>query len=151
MKCPACDWLEDKVVDTRVSKEGDSIRRRRECLSCKNRFTTYESILRAELMVGKRDGTREEFSPVKLRAGVQHACWKRHVSDRQISDLIKVVTNRLDALQEREVPTTKVGQFVMEELEKIDEVAFVRFASVYRRFEDVGEFISEIRSLTDRD
>lgn len=151
MKCPACGCTADKVVDTRESKEGDSIRRRRECAECQNRFTTYEAILRTELMVVKRDGTREEFSPAKLLAGVQHACWKRQISDRQINDLVKTVANRLDALQEREIPTTTVGQMVMEELEKLDEVAFVRFASVYRRFEDVGEFISEIRSLSDRD
>lgn len=151
MKCPSCDWLEDKVVDTRVSKEGDSIRRRRECLKCKQRFTTYEAVLRAELLVVKRDGTREEFSPAKLRAGVEHACWKRRISDRQIGDLVKAVGNRLAALQEREVSSSDVGRMVMEELRKIDDVAYVRFASVYRRFEDVGEFINEIRSLADRD
>lgn len=151
MKCPACSCPEDKVIDTRVSKDGDSIRRRRECLECKHRFTTYESVLRTELMIVKRDGTREEFSPGKLRKGIQRACWKRQVSDRQISDLVKNVANRLDALEEREVPATIVGQFVMEGLQDIDEVAYVRFASVYRHFKDVGEFISEIRSLAGRD
>jgi transcriptional repressor NrdR len=151
MKCPVCGINNDKVVDTREAKDGDSVRRRRECLNCRHRFTTYESVLRAELMVVKRDGTREEFSPAKLRSGIVRACWKRPVSDRQISELIKTITGRVDALQEREISTGKVGQFVIEGLREIDEVAFVRFASVYRRFADVGEFINEIRNLSDGD
>ncbi len=149
MKCPECDCLEDKVVDTRISKEGDSIRRRRECIGCGHRFTTYEAIMRTELMVVKRDGTREEFSLDKLRSGIQHACWKRPVGDRQIDELVQSVVNRLDGLQEREVGSAKIGNWVMDALKELDEVAFVRFASVYRRFEDVGAFLNEIRNLSD--
>lgn len=139
------------MVDTRVSKDGDAIRRRRECLECKNRFTTYESVLRTEVMVVKRDGTREEFSPGKLRAGIEHACWKRQISERQISDIVKTIANRIDNLNQREVASTRVGQFAMEELEKTDSVAFVRFASVYRRFKEVDDFLDEIKGLNQRD
>ncbi|MDT8390683.1 MAG: transcriptional regulator NrdR [Lentisphaeria bacterium] len=151
MKCPACGCPEDKVVDTRVSKDGDAIRRRRECMECKNRFTTYESVLRTEVMVVKRDGTREEFCPGKLQAGIEHACWKRQISERQISDIVKTITNRIDQLNQREVASTRVGQFAMEELEKTDSVAFVRFASVYRRFKQVDDFLDEIKGLNQRD
>lgn len=149
MRCPSCDCLDDKVVDTRIAKEGDSIRRRRECLSCKHRFTTRESVIQTELVVVKRDGTREDFDPDKLRAGVQHACWKRAVGQAQIDGLVETVSTRLDKLLQREVASNTLGEMVMAELQKIDEVAFVRFASVYRSFKDVGQFINEVQNLTE--
>ena len=151
MRCPECGCPEDKVVDTRVSKDGDAIRRRRECLACKNRFTTYESVLRTEVMVVKRDGTRQEFSPGKLRAGIEHACWKRQISDHQINDIVKAIMNQIDQMNQREIASTRVGELAMEELEKTDSVAFVRFASVYRRFKQVDDFLDEIKGLSQRD
>lgn len=150
MRCPKCSCLDDKVVDTRVSKEGDSIRRRRECIACNARFTTYEMVLRTEILVVKRDGTREEFNPEKLAAGVRKACWKRPVSEDQVGTLVKTVSERLDNLQEKEVSTQVIGERIMEELQRLDEVAYVRFASVYRRFKDIDQFINEIRHLTER-
>jgi len=150
MLCPKCSGLDDKVTDTRISKEGDSIRRRRECLSCGNRFTTYESILRAEVVVVKRDGTREDYDMEKIRLGIRKACWKRPVSEEQIETVVKAITERLENLQEREVPSQAVGEMVMKELQQLDEVAYVRFASVYRRFKDIDQFINEIRKLTDQ-
>ncbi|MEI8079098.1 MAG: transcriptional regulator NrdR [bacterium] len=150
MRCPKCSCLDDKVLDTRVSKEGDSIRRRRECLNCSQRFTTYENITRAEVVVIKRDGSREDFNTEKVRAGVRHACWKRPVSEEQIEAVVRRVAEQLENLQEREVASQVVGEQVMRELQRLDEVAYVRFASVYRRFKDIDQFLDEIRNLTDR-
>ncbi|MFA5205922.1 MAG: transcriptional regulator NrdR [Lentisphaeria bacterium] len=150
MRCPKCSCGDDKVIDTRVSKEGDSIRRRRECLNCGQRFTTYENITRAEVVVVKRDGSREDFNAEKVRAGVRHACWKRPVSEEQIEDVVRRVAERLENMQEREVASQVVGELVMRELQHLDEVAYVRFASVYRRFKDIDQFLDEIRNLTDR-
>lgn len=150
MRCPKCSNLDDKVIDTRISKEGDSIRRRRECLSCTHRFTTYEMVMRSEIVVVKRDGTREDYNPEKLKVGVRKACWKRPVSEEQIDTLERHVTERLESMQEREISTQLVGEIVMAELQRLDEVAYVRFASVYRHFKDIDQFINEIRHLTDR-
>ena len=150
MRCPKCSCLDDKVTDTRVSKEGDSIRRRRECLNCSQRFTTYENVTRAEVVVIKRDGSREDFNAEKVRAGVRHACWKRPVSEEQIEAVVRRVAEQLENLQEREVASQVVGEQVMRELQRLDEVAYVRFASVYRRFKDIDQFLDEIRNLTDR-
>jgi len=150
MRCPKCSCLDDKVTDTRVSKEGDSIRRRRECLNCNQRFTTYENVTRAEVVVVKRDGSREDFNAEKVRAGVRHACWKRPVSEEQIEAVVRRVAEQLENLQEREVASQVVGEQVMRELQRLDEVAYVRFASVYRRFKDIDQFLDEIRNLTDR-
>jgi transcriptional repressor NrdR len=150
MKCPKCSCTEDKVIDTRVSKDGDSIRRRRECLACGNRFTTYEGLLRTEVAVVKRDGTREDFDPEKLRKGLRRACWKRPVSVEQIEEIVRAITAEIEKRYQREISSQDLGQLVMEELSDLDHVAYVRFASVYRSFEDVGEFINEIQSLTDR-
>ena len=149
MRCPNCGCLDDKVVDTRIAKEGDAIRRRRECLSCSGRFTTRESVVQTEFVVVKRDGTREEFDPAKLRSGVDHACWKRAVGQDEIDALVETVSVQLDKLLQREVDTRVLGEMVMAELQKIDEVAFVRFASVYRSFKDVGQFINEVQNLTE--
>ena len=149
MRCPKCSCIDDKVTDTRIAKEGDSIRRRRECLNCGNRFTTYETVLRAEVVVVKRDGTREDFDLEKIRLGIRKACWKRPVSEEQIETLVKAISERLENLQEREVSSQVVGEMVMKELQRLDEVAYVRFASVYRRFKDIDQFINEIRKMTE--
>jgi transcriptional repressor NrdR len=147
MKCPYCAHLGDKVVDSRESKEGEVIRRRRECLECGKRFTSYERIDEIPYMVVKKDGTRERFDRSKLVAGLLKACEKRPVS----LTAVESVANRVEAtLQERpdkEIPTADIGAFVMEELKKLDKVAFVRFASVYRHFRDINEFADELKQL----
>lgn len=150
MRCPKCNCLDDKVVDTRISKEGDSIRRRRECNECGARFTTYEQVMREEIVVAKRDDTREDYQPEKVRAGVRKACWKRPITDAQVDALVRRVTEKLEGGAEREIPSKAVGEAIMEELQALDEVAYVRFASVYRRFKDIDQFIKEIQRMTDR-
>jgi len=149
MKCPKCGCLDDKVVDTRVAKDGASIRRRRQCLSCDARFTTYEGVLRTDIVVVKRDGAREDFSLSKVHDGIRRACWKRPISEAQIDEVVKAIALDVSNMQDRELSSQKLGQLVMEHISCLDHVAFVRFASVYRRFADVGEFIHAIRSLTD--
>jgi transcriptional repressor NrdR len=147
MKCPYCSHLGDKVVDSRESKEGDVIRRRRECLECGKRFTSYERIDEIPYMVVKKDGTRERFDRQKLITGLLKACEKRPV---KVADLEAVADRVEGALQERpekEIATADIGGFVMEELKKLDKVAYVRFASVYRHFRDLGEFMSELKDL----
>ena len=131
-------------------REGDAIRRRRECLTCAHRFTTRESVVRVEIAVVKRDGTREDFSPEKLRTGIRHACWKRPVSQDQIDAMIGSITTELERLQQREVMSQTIGELVMERLQSVDEVAYVRFASVYRQFKDVDQFINEVHSLSEK-
>ena len=148
MKCLKCGCVNDRVVDSRESREGESIRRRRQCLECGHRFTTHEMVLRAELVVVKRDQAREDFNPAKIRAGIRQACWKRPISELQIDKIVQNTTRDLELYPEREVPSQYIGELVMRELRELDHVAFVRFASVYRSFEDVGEFIKEIRNLT---
>ena len=148
MRCPKCACLDDKVIDTRASKDGDAIRRRRECLGCAHRFTTHESVTPVEVVVVKRDGTRQDFDPEKLRLGIHHACWKRQIAESEIDRLVADVAARLTRQVEREVSSQEVGEIVMEELQKVDEVAYVRFASVYRSFKDVDQFINEVQSLT---
>jgi len=140
--------LDDKVVDSRISKEGGAIRRRRECLSCGNRFTTRESVVGAEMVVVKHDDTREDFDPEKLRRGMELACWKRSVRDEQIDGLIADIVTGLSKRFEREVPSHVIGELAMTGLRRIDEVAYVRFASVYRRFTAADEFINEVQSLS---
>ena len=147
MKCPFCGHLGDKVVDSRESKEGEAIRRRRECLDCGRRFTSYERIDEIAYMVIKKDGTRERFERQKLIAGLLKACEKRPVSIAAI----EAVADKAEALlQERpdtEIATDEVGALVMDELKRLDKVAYVRFASVYRHFRDIGEFMSELKDL----
>ena len=147
MLCPKCGCLQDKVVDSRVSKEGDCIRRRRECIECHQRFSTHEEIVRIEHVIVKRDGTREDYKPEKLRSGIQHACWKRQISQAQIDKMVMNVTNELHKRQEREVSSDDIGKLVMAELHDVDRVAYIRFASVYRKFKDVDDFIDEVQSL----
>ena len=147
MKCPFCGHLGDKVVDSRESKEGEVIRRRRECLDCGRRFTSYERIDEIPYMVVKKDGTRERFERQKLVAGLLKACEKRPVSTAAIESVADKVEARLQDRPEKEMGTDEVGAIVMEELKRLDKVAYVRFASVYRSFRDVGEFMNELKDL----
>ncbi len=137
-------------METRVSREGDTIRRRRECLACEFRFTTREGVVPAEFIVVKRDGTREEFNPDKLCAGIRRACWKRAVSEEQMDEMVNTIIRDLLALPTREISSREIGERAMEALQKVDEVAYVRFASVYRSFRNVGEFINEVQNLSGR-
>ena len=147
MKCPFCGYEESKVIDSRPTDEGERIRRRRECLECTKRFTTYEMIESLPIIVIKKDGSRETFDRQKLLTGMLRACEKRPVSiemlDRAISDIETVIQNSLD----REVSSDKIGELVMDKLKGIDEVAYVRFASVYRQFKDINTFMNELNKL----
>ena len=147
MKCPYCGHLGDKVVDSRESKEGEAIRRRRECLSCGRRFTSYERIDEIAYMVIKKGGTRERFDRQKLVTGLLKACEKRPVSIAAIEGVADKVEGALQERPEKEMGTEEVGRVVMEELRRLDKVAYVRFASVYRHFRDIGEFMSELKDL----
>ena len=149
MKCPYCGHLGDKVVDSRETKEGEAIRRRRECLSCGRRFTSYERIDEIPYMVVKKDGTRERFERPKLVAGLLKACEKRPVSVAAVEAIADRVESILQERPEKEIAAREIGEFVMQELRRLDKVAYVRFASVYRHFRDVGEFMTELRDLLD--
>jgi transcriptional repressor NrdR len=150
MKCPQCAFEEDKVVDSRTTKEGEAIRRRRECLKCGHRFTTYEYIERVPMMVVKKDGRREEYSREKLLGGLLKACEKRPVSREQIERVIDDIESVLFARFKNEVKSTEIGNLVVDRLQSLDEVAYVRFASVYRQFKDINQFMSEVKVLLDR-
>ena len=147
MKCPKCGCKEDKVVDSRVGKEGEVVRRRRECLKCLHRFTTFEEIIQSEISVIKRNNTRQDFEKGKLRSGIKNACWKRPINDVIIDELVDKIAATIQRDYDREVTSQEVGERVMQELKKVDEVAYVRFASVYREFKDIDQFIDEIRTL----
>lgn len=147
MKCPFCNYPDSKVVDSRPTDEGTSIRRRRECLRCFKRFTTYETIERLPLMLIKRDGTREPYDRNKLLSGVMKACEKRPVPQARLEQLVDTVEQRLFGTLETEVSSQKIGEMVMQELKNVDEVAYVRFASVYRQFKDINTFLEELNSL----
>jgi transcriptional repressor NrdR len=147
MRCPKCGCSDDKVIDSRSVKEGFGIRRRRECISCSYRFTTLESVSPEELKVVKRDGSREDFDPEKLRRGIDHACYKRNVSFGEIDRIVGEISSSLQRDFNKEVPSAEIGNRVMTVLRKVDEVAFVRFASVYRKFTDAADFIQEIKEL----
>jgi transcriptional repressor NrdR len=147
MKCPYCSHLGDKVVDSRESKEGEVIRRRRECLGCGKRFTSYERIDEIPYMVVKKDGTRERFERQKLIGGLLKACEKRPVSVSALEQIADKIEAALQERPEKEISTAEIGGIVMEELKKLDKVAYVRFASVYRHFRDIGEFMSELKDL----
>ena len=147
MRCPKCTSIEDKVIDSRISREGNSIRRRRECLECGTRFSTTESLVRDGLVVIKRDGRREEFDREKLIHAVRAACHKRPVDIEQMSMLVDDVVDVLEAQFESEISSSAIGENVMQRLRTIDQVAYVRFASVYKEFRDVAEFMQEISSL----
>ena len=140
MRCPKCGNLDDKVLDSRAAHDGKAIRRRRECLACSYRFTTFEEILKDELSVIKRDGRREDFSRQKLLSGITRACLKRHVTNEQIDRIVDSVVETLQRRDSTDIPSSEIGEMVMRALLKLDQVAYVRFASVYQRFEDVEQF-----------
>lgn len=147
MKCPFCAHLEDKVVDSREAKDGDSIRRRRECLGCGKRFTSYERIDEIPYMVVKKDGKREAFDRNKIMAGLLRACEKRPISANQLESIVDSVERFVQDSTDRERPTNELGKMIMARLKELDKVAYVRFASVYLEFEDVSEFMTELKYL----
>ena len=147
MKCPFCNHMEDKVVDSRESKEGDAIRRRRECLGCERRFTTYERIDEVPYMVIKKDGRREKFDRQKVLGGLLKACEKRPVSMGRLSELVNRVESKVSDSPDREISTTEIGEYLMEHLRNLDKIAYVRFASVYRDFQDEEAFFNELKTL----
>ncbi len=147
MKCPFCNHLHDKVVDSRESKEGDAIRRRRECLSCERRFTTYERIDEVPYMVVKKDGRREKFDRQKVLGGLLKACEKRPVSMAKLSELVNRVESKVSDSPDREISTIDIGEFLMDSLTDLDKIAYVRFASVYRDFQDEQAFFNELKNL----
>jgi len=147
MKCPYCGWQEDKVIDSRSSQEGDAIRRRRECSKCQRRFTTYEHIEQVSLMVIKKDGRRELFDKKRILTGVMKACEKRPVSMDKIEIMIDGIERYLQKNYEKEVKSREIGELLMEKLRDFDEVAYVRFASVYREFKDLSQFMKEMKQL----
>ena len=150
MRCPRCAHLEDKVIDSRSARNGDVIRRRRMCVKCAHRFTTYEEVVKAHLRVIKRDSRHEELDRNKLLSGVKRACEKRPVDAERIENLVDAIITDLESEYEHEVPSEAIGEKVMTRLKDLDEVAYVRFASVYRRFKDVGQFLNEIKGLPSR-
>lgn len=147
MRCPKCSHMEDKVLDSRVARNGDATRRRRVCMGCDYRFTTYEEVVRPKLRVIKTDGQHEEFDRDKLMGGIERACEKRPVSVGDIERVVDALVEEIESEYEREVASKILGQKVMDRLEKLDEVAFVRFASVYRKFCDVNQFVNAIQGM----
>lgn len=147
MRCPFCGNLEDRVIDSRTSKEGDAIRRRRECLSCKKRFTSYERVEEILPLVIKKDGRREPFERSKILAGLKKACEKRPIGIDTLYSIVDSIEKRLLALGVKEIPSSWIGEDVMENLKRLDKVAYVRFASVYRQFKDIDELMKEVNSL----
>ncbi|MDY4487791.1 MAG: transcriptional regulator NrdR [Candidatus Limivicinus sp.] len=147
MKCPFCGYSESKVIDSRPAEEGTTIRRRRECLACQRRFTTYEIVERMPLVVIKRDGSRQSFDKMKLINGMLRACEKRPVSLNQLEQIADEIEQELQSGLEREISTVNIGEMVMSRLKDVDEVAYVRFASVYRSFKDINTFMDELAKL----
>lgn len=147
MKCPFCDDVEDKVVDSRMAKEGEVIRRRRECLSCKRRYTTYERVEETMPVVVKKDGRREPFDRSKIVSGLKKACEKRPISMATIEAVADRIEKRVQDMGETEIASPLIGEEVMRELSQLDQVAYVRFASVYREFKDIDQFMDEIKAL----
>ena len=150
MKCPFCGEIDNKVIDSRLSKDGIVIRRRRQCIICSRRFTTYEHIEEIPVMIIKKDGRREIFSREKVRSGIQKACQKRDISVNVIEEFLDELERDLREAGEKEIPSYKIGEKIMAKLHEIDDVAYVRFASVYREFKDVNDFVSELKSLLSR-
>jgi len=147
MKCPFCAEFDNKVIDSRVSKDGSAIRRRRECLACSRRFTTYEHIEEIPIMIVKKDGRREVFSKEKVQSGVTKACEKRNISIHLIDEYVDELERDLREAGEKEIPSSVIGEKVMSKLHGLDDIAYVRFASVYREFKDVNDFVAELKSL----
>lgn len=151
MKCPFCANGENRVIDSRISKDGSAIRRRRECLACEKRFTTYEFVEEVLPVVVKKDGRREPFDRLKIIAGIKKACEKRPISMDAIETMVENVEQACQEYQGKEIPSSMVGEKVMRELQRLDGVAYVRFASVYRQFRDVGEFLEELKDFLNVD
>jgi len=149
MKCPFCESQEDKVIDSRVSKEGNAIRRRRECLKCGKRFTSYERVEELAPMVIKKDGRRESFNADKIRSGLLIACKKRPIETEKIDEIVDNIEKKLIGLGEKEIPSSSIGEEIMAALKELDKVAYVRFASVYRQFKDINELMDEVKTLFD--
>ncbi len=149
MKCPYCDYFESKVVDSRPTDEGQAIRRRRECIQCNKRFTTYEKIEEIPLVVIKKDGNRQAYNRNKLLNGIIRACEKRPVSVKQMEEIVDEIEKNLFNSMEKEITTNYIGEMVMNKLKNTDEVAYVRFASVYRQFKDINTFMDELKKLLD--
>ena len=150
MKCPYCGYKESKVVDSRPADESSSIRRRRECLKCEKRFTTYEKVETIPLIVIKKDNTREQYDRSKIEGGVLRACHKRPISVNQINQLVDEVETEIFNREEKEIPSSLIGELVMDKLKDLEAVAYVRFASVYREFKDVNTFMSELKKMLDK-
>ncbi|MBN2474887.1 MAG: transcriptional repressor NrdR [Pirellulales bacterium] len=150
MKCPFCQSDNDRVIDSRASEDGSAIRRRRQCLACKRRYTTYERIEGTSVKIIKKDGTREPFDHGKIKRGLEKACWKRPITDAQIEAVIVSAENDLETNFESEAASHHVGELVMQHLRELDQVAYVRFASVYREFKDVHDFVNELEPMLDR-
>ena len=151
MKCPFCGYLEDKVVDSRATAEESAVRRRRECLKCGKRFTTYEYIEEVSLLVIKKDGRREPFDRKKVLAGIIRACEKRPISVEKMEGIVTQVERLIQKKSDREVSASRIGELVMDKLKLVDDVAYVRFASVYRQFKDVGQFMVELKDILGKD
>jgi len=149
MKCPFCAEINNKVIDSRLGKDGRMIRRRRECLNCKKRFTTYEKVEAVLPMVVKKDGRREPFNNEKIRAGIQMACQKRPISINKIDDFVDSLAQQFQESGNREINSSEIGERVIERLKSWDDVAYVRFSSVYRQFKDINEFMTELKDLLD--
>jgi transcriptional repressor NrdR len=151
MKCPYCGYKEDKVVDSRATREEAAVRRRRECLKCGKRFTTYEYVEDVSLMVIKKDGRREPFDRKKVLSGIIKACEKRPISIEKMEDIVTSVERSIQKKSDREVSSSRIGELVMEKLKTLDDVAYVRFASVYRQFKDVGQFMVELKDILNKE
>jgi transcriptional repressor NrdR len=147
MKCPSCQSDNDRVIDSRASQDGYAIRRRRQCLDCKRRYTTYERVEGPAFKVVKKDGSREPYDRLKIKQGLEKACWKRPVSDAQIEAILVTLENDLESRIDAEVESRLLGELVMQQLRELDEVAYVRFASVYRQFKDLRDFVDELKPM----
>ncbi len=150
MKCPFCGLDNDKVIDSRAGEDGGVIRRRRLCLECQRRFTTYERVAEVDITVVKKSGERHPFQPEKLRSGLERACWKRPVSARQIAEIVSQIEQEVYSNYEAEIDSQELGRIVMDHLFKLDEVAYIRFASVYRQFTDAADFVHELQPILRR-
>ena len=150
MHCPYCGYHDSKVIDTRSADEGSSIRRRRECLKCAKRFTTYEKVETIPFIVIKKDDNREPYDREKIQGGIIRSCHKRPVSANQISEMVEDIENQIFNMEEKEIPSSTIGELVMDKLKDVDQVAYVRFASVYREFKDVNTFMHEIKKILDK-
>ena len=150
MKCPFCQIDNDKVIDTRTGEEGFVIRRRRQCVNCDKRFTTYERIAELDIRVVKKDGAREPFRPEKIRLGLERACWKRPIPTDRVEDVFTEIVQEIYMLADSEIISHAIGEMVMEKLIELDDVAYIRFASVYRQFKDIHDFVQGVRPILDR-